>query len=46
MREHDRNSRESTKEADSVVPLCSLIVLFVFLQASFAVSRWFDHLQR
>ncbi|RKF20750.1 hypothetical protein D6851_11580 [Altericroceibacterium spongiae] len=39
MREHDRNSRESSKEADSFLPLCSLNVLFVFLQASFAVSR-------
>lgn len=43
MREHDRNSRESPKEADSVAPLCSVIVLFVFLQASFAVSRRVDH---
>jgi len=39
LREHDRNSRESLKEADSFLPLCSLNVLFVFLQASFGVSR-------
>ena len=38
-RECDRNSRESPKEADSLLPLCSLNVLFVFLQASFGVSR-------
>ena len=34
-----RNSRESSKEGDSFLPLCSLNVLFVFLQASLAVSR-------
>ena len=34
-----------TKE-DSFLPPCSLNVLFVFLQASFAVSRRVDHIWR
>jgi hypothetical protein len=43
MRESDCYLRESLKEADSRLPLCSLIVLFVFLQVSFRASRWIDH---
>lgn len=39
VRKRGRYLRESSKEGDSHLPLCSLNVLLGFLQASFAVSR-------
>ncbi|WP_454597642.1 hypothetical protein [Qipengyuania sp. SM2507] len=38
-RRGDRYLRESPEDSDSQLPLCSSIVLFVFLQVSFRDSR-------